>query len=80
MTTNWVDLIELENFIQQVFNKSVPIYDCYVIMIKNCHFQIHSSQISQISATTFKTITLPDVYNDFDDDLSTENASYLTLH
>ncbi len=36
--------------------------------------------MSQISTITFKTTTPSDVYNDFDDDFSTENASHLTLH
>ena len=36
--------------------------------------------MTQISAATAKTVTLPKVYNDFEDVFSTDNASHLPLH
>ena len=36
MTTNWVDLMESEDFIKQMLEESTPAYVCHVIMIKGC--------------------------------------------
>ncbi len=71
MTTNRVDLIEPEDFIQQMLEKSTPAYVCHVIMIEGCPPQVHPSRMTQISPATAKTVTLPEVYKDFEDVFST---------
>ena len=75
-----MDLIEPEDFIQQVLKESVLAYICHVIMIKNGPSQVHSSQIAQISTATAGTITLPETYKDFEDFFSSENADHLPIH
>ncbi len=80
MTINRVDLIELEDFIQQILKESTSAYVLYVIMIESCFLQVQLSQMAQILASTTNTITLPEVYKDFENVFSTENAGHLPLH
>ena len=71
MTTNRLDLIEPEDFIQQILEKSAPTYVYHVIMIEGYPLQVHPSQMTQILAATAKIVTLPEVYKDFEDVFST---------
>ncbi len=78
--TNQVDLIKPEDLIQQLSEKSVPIFVFHVIMIKSYPSQVHISQMAQIWAATPKTVPLPQEYKHLEDVFSTENAGHLPLH
>ena len=80
MTTNRVELIEPEDVIQQVLEQSAQAYFCHVIMIESYPPQVHPPQMAQISSTTTEPVTIPEVYNDFEDGFSTENAGHLPVH
>ncbi len=80
MTTNWVDLIKPKDFIQQMFEESTPAYVCHTIIIEDCPPQVSPSRMAQISLANPMTITLPEVYNDFEDVFTTENAGHLPVH
>ena len=47
MTTNRVDFIEPEEFIQQVLEDSAQAYICHVIMVEDCLPHIHPSRMAQ---------------------------------
>ncbi len=80
MTTNQVDLIEPANFIQQLLEESTPAYIWHVIMIKDYPSQVQFSQIAQISAGITDTVTLPEVYKDFEDVFFTQNVGHLPFY
>ncbi len=80
MTSNRVDLIEPENFIQQVLEESVSAYVFHIIMIESCPSQIQCSQMAQISAAISETIILSEEYKVLEDVFSSENADHLSLY
>ena len=80
MTTNRVDLIEPEDFINQVLEESVPAYVCHVTMIESCLPQVQFFWMAQISIATTETVTLPEAYPDLEDVFSAENAGHLPIH
>ncbi len=43
MTTNRVDLIEMEDSIQQILEESTPAYVCHVILKEGFPLQLHPS-------------------------------------
>lgn len=77
MTTNRVDLIDHEDFIQQVLEESTPAFICHVILIDRCPSEVHPSRMAQISAAPIKTVTLLEAYMDSEDVFSVENAGHL---
>lgn len=80
MTTNRVDLIDPEDFIEQVLEESTPVFICHVIMIEGYLPEVHPSRLAQISAATAETVILPEAYKDFEDVFLVENAGHLPLH
>ena len=80
MTTNRVDIIDPEDFIQQVLEESIPAFICHVIMVDGAPPEVHPSRRAQISSTTAETVTLPEAYKDFEDVFSIENAGHLPPH
>ncbi len=63
-----------------MFEESTPAYVHHVIMMDSFPPQVLSSWITQISAATAKTVTLPKVYKDMKDFFSTENTGHLPLN
>ena len=80
MTTNRVDLIDSEDLIPKILEESALAYACDVIIIESFLLQVQTSGIAQISAAIAERVTLPEVYKDFEDDCSAENAGHLSLH
>ena len=52
MTTNCVDFIEPQEFVQQVLEESAETYICYFIMVEDDPPYVHPFRIAQISTTT----------------------------
>lgn len=67
MTTSRVNIIEPEDFIQQVLEKSAQTYICHVIMVEDCPPNIHPSWMAQILTTNAQPVVLPGAYKDFED-------------
>ena len=79
-TTNRVEIINPEDFIQQVLHESAPAFICHVVMIESCPLEVHPSRIAQIAAATTEPVIIPEAYKDFEDVFSTKNASQLPPH
>lgn len=80
MTTNYVDFIEPEKFIQQVLEESAQTYICHVIMIEDCPPHVHFSRMAPVSATIAQPVTLLKAYKNFENVFYIENAGHLALH
>lgn len=79
-TTNQVEIINLEDFLQQVLYKLALAFICHVVMIEVCSPEIHPSQSAQISAATTKPVILLKNYKNFEDVFLTKNARHLSLY
>lgn len=80
MTTNQVDIINPEDFIQQVLEKSIPVFICHVIMVDGASSEVHLLQKAQISSTTSEKVTHSKAYKDFEDLFSIKTAGHLPSH
>ena len=80
MTTNRVDFIGPQEFIEQVLEESAQAYICHVIMVEDGPPHVHPSRIAQISTTTSQPVILPEAYKDFEDVFSIKNAGHLAPH
>ncbi len=59
ITVKKMDFIEQEDFIQQMLEKSILAYVCYLIIIESYLSQVHLFWMAQILATIAKPVTLP---------------------
>ena len=80
MTTNQVEIINSEDFIQKVLQESTPAFIFYVILVESSLPEIHPLQRAYISSVTTETVTLPKAYKDFEDVFFAENTSHLPPH
>ena len=80
MTTNRVDLIDPEDFMQQVSQESTPAFNCHVLLIERCPPEVNPFRMAQISASTTETVTLLEAHKDFKDVSPVENAGHLPPH
>ena len=46
MTINQVDIINLEDFIQQILEESILVFICYIILIEGYSLKVHLFQMA----------------------------------
>ena len=80
MTINWVDIIDSEDFIWQVFEKSISELICHMIIVDDAFLKVYPLPRAQIFSTTAKTIIFPKAYKDFEDVFLVKNTGHLLLH
>ena len=60
MTTNWMDVTEPKDFIQQLLEESTSASPSHIIMIKSHFSHVNLFRIAQISAATPGTVPYPE--------------------
>lgn len=80
MITNQVNLINPENIIQQVLEKSILIFICHLIMVDSPPPEVHPLQKTRNFSTITQTITFHKTYKDFEDVFWIKNTGHLPLN